>query len=268
MDLPEMHDAAPGDQLPSKAGGRIRRSAGCEGDLSRGLVRITGLLAAGLEEVDLLQRAVGICQDALGDRVTLSINAGSPSAPAALASTSTLAQGVDGAQLAHDQGPCVTAFDERRTVVSSDLRSDARWPDIAADPRTPAVGGAVAVPLTIGDELLGALNVYGAVAGTPDARLVESAELLAAAVAAVIHELAVRRELESTAAAMERALTSRAMIDQAKGIVMADRGCSAAEAFEHLVEVSSTQHVKLRDLARQLVEQRSSRVGVTDTRGR
>jgi hypothetical protein len=112
--------------------------------------------------------------------------------------------------------------------------------------------------MIIGGELVGALNLYGDVGDPPDGRLVESAELLAAAVAAVLYEMTVREELELTAADMERALASRATIDQAKGMVMADRGCTAEEAFEHLVELSSTQHVKLRDLARQIVEQRSA----------
>ena len=40
-------------------------------------------------------------------------------------------------------------------------------------------------------------------------------------------------------------------------MIMADRRCSADEAFGHLVRLSSGRHVKLRDLAAQLVELRS-----------
>lgn len=48
---------------------------------------------------------------------------------------------------------------------------------------------------------------------------------------------------------LRKALTSRATIDQAKGVIMADRRCTAEEAFEILVELSSQTQVKLADVA-------------------
>jgi AmiR/NasT family two-component response regulator len=49
------------------------------------------------------------------------------------------------------------------------------------------------------------------------------------------------------------ALDSRAVIDQAKGILMALRQISADEAFTLLVEQSQRENVKLRDLATRFV---------------
>jgi AmiR/NasT family two-component response regulator len=86
-------------------------------------------------------------------------------------------------------------------------------------------------------------------------------ELLAGAVSNVLQELELRDELRTLAADMENALSSRAVIDQAKGIVMADKHISADEAFEHLTELSSTLHIKLRDLARMLVDEAGSGPG-------
>ena len=60
-----------------------------------------------------------------------------------------------------------------------------------------------------------------------------------------------RREL---AAHLETALTSRATIDQAKGVVMARLGVSADEAFTRLVAISNRLNVKLRDLAGLVLE--------------
>jgi AmiR/NasT family two-component response regulator len=53
----------------------------------------------------------------------------------------------------------------------------------------------------------------------------------------------------------QTALESRAVIDQAKGIVMAHKHCTADEAFQHLVSLSNTSRVKLREVAARLVEQ-------------
>ena len=58
---------------------------------------------------------------------------------------------------------------------------------------------------------------------------------------------------------MERALASRATIEQAKGIVMGQRGCTADEAFDHLRQLSSNQERKLRDVAQMIVTQASGR---------
>jgi PAS domain S-box-containing protein len=237
--------------------GPVRRPPG-RLSLAEALVRMATMPLSGSDVDQLLPRCARLCQDVLGDDVSLTVTAGSPTAPRALASTTRIAQAIDGAQLAHEEGPCVTAFEERRTVVTTDVCADPRWPALGADPRCREAGGAIAVALQIGDELLGALNVYGEVGDPVDAQLVEQAELLSAGVAAVFHEVATRRELAATAIDLERALTSRSTIDQAKGIVMADRGCSAEEAFEHLVQLSSTRHVKLREVARMIVDQRTS----------
>lgn len=78
-------------------------------------------------------------------------------------------------------------------------------------------------------------------------------ELLAATIGSALYEVGLRQELARMAGDMERALASRATIDQAKGIVMAARRCTADEAFAHLVDLASTQHLKLRDLAARIV---------------
>ena len=105
----------------------------------------------------------------------------------------------------------------------------------------------------MGETVVGTLNVYGAAEAPDDPSMEETASLLAAAVAALHHEVGLKGELQGLADGMRNALQSRAVIDQAMGIVMADRHCSAEEAFEHLVRLSSSQHVKLRDLAATLV---------------
>ena len=112
----------------------------------------------------------------------------------------------------------------------------------------------VALP-SIGSDL-GVLTLYPE--ATDDQNLdsiAESAGLLAATVAALLHDADVRAELQALAGQLETARQSRATIDQAKGIIMAAQGCVPDEAFQVLAKASSTTNVKLRELARQLVEQ-------------
>jgi AmiR/NasT family two-component response regulator len=66
--------------------------------------------------------------------------------------------------------------------------------------------------------------------------------------------------LKGLVANLETALTSRAVIDQAKGILMARLDIDADEAFARLAKLSSRLNVKLRDLARLVVEGQADRV--------
>jgi AmiR/NasT family two-component response regulator len=58
---------------------------------------------------------------------------------------------------------------------------------------------------------------------------------------------------------LNEALTSRAVIDQAKGMIMQAQGCDADEAFSLLVRMSSHSNRKVRDLAREFVDHAGDR---------
>ncbi|MFD9662793.1 ANTAR domain-containing protein [Rhodococcus sp. NPDC059968] len=53
---------------------------------------------------------------------------------------------------------------------------------------------------------------------------------------------------------LTRAMKTRAVIEQAKGIVMALRGVSVDRAFEILVAQSQQEHVRLAEVARRIAE--------------
>jgi len=67
-----------------------------------------------------------------------------------------------------------------------------------------------------------------------------------------------RARLADEVAHLRRALETRPVIDQAKGVIMADQHCSAEDAFRHLVRLSNTTHRKVRDVAQAIVEQASA----------
>jgi PAS domain-containing protein len=207
------------------------------------------------DDQDALARAVAICQDTLGPTMSVSASKGSPDAPTAVATTSRLAQTFDGAQTTVGQGPSLTAFTEATTIEAPDVHRDLRWPRLAkAAPQE--VRGVLAVPLMVGDDLVGTLDVYPTELTWPP-RLREDVELMASTLAAVLFELGLKKELVRLADELEHALQSRATIDQAKGIVMADRRIDAEAAFEHLVRLSSSRHIKLREVAEEIVRRAS-----------
>jgi len=70
----------------------------------------------------------------------------------------------------------------------------------------------------------------------------------------VLANAGLHQDLYDLQAQMQQALRSRAIIDQAKGIIMAQNRCSGEEAFQVLVRASQARNVKLARLAAQLVD--------------
>ena len=62
--------------------------------------------------------------------------------------------------------------------------------------------------------------------------------------------MAVRAEMSEN---LQHALASRALIDQALGIIMGQNRCSADEAFDILRTTSQNRNIKLRDIAAAMV---------------
>lgn len=225
--------------------------------LARSLVELTQLplSASGISEV--LAPMAGACQRAFSHPVEVSIIIGEPGRPDFVATGSKLAQSLDGAQVTAGEGPAQTAWGEGRTVRSEDLRADRRWPRLHRHLATSRVRSAVALPIRFADKVVGVLNLYSEDGRVTGEAAVESAELLGTTVAAVLHEAEAKSELEDSTRQLQAALESRSTIDQAKGMIMASRGCGPDEAFQILVDMSSTANVKLRDIAARMVEEAS-----------
>ncbi len=80
------------------------------------------------------------------------------------------------------------------------------------------------------------------------------ASMLAAFGAAGVANASRYGDAQRTASQLQGAVAARAVVDQAKGILMHALRCDADEAFERLRHISQTQHIKLTEVARRLVE--------------
>jgi GAF domain-containing protein len=170
-----------------------------------------------------------------------------------VASSDSRASQVDEIQYGHDEGPCLRALATGQVVVVDDLADDDRWGGY----RVPALGHGVrsslSLPLRADSVVIGALNIYATAprAFGPAEQLVgrRFAEEASRAL-----ELAVRlAERSEMSVHLQAALASRAVIDQALGIVMGQNRCTADEAFELLRSISQNRNVKLRDIATDIV---------------
>lgn len=168
--------------------------------------------------------------------------------------TAPAASTIDQAQYRSGRGPCVdSALPEGPAMaVAGDLSRDDRWPEFAAEAVRLGYLSVLAASL-IREEgsprQPGALNVYasGAEAFTPldrDRLLLLSTHASLALRACTALSAAELQEVQ-----LRRAIASRDVIGQAKGILMARRGLSAEAAFDVLRRTSQDLNVKLVELA-------------------
>jgi GAF domain-containing protein len=222
--------------------------------LAAALADLSALPAAEPDPQRLLARMATLVRSAIPGADWVSITVGSPTNPQRLGSDSVEAQDFDGRQVRAGEGPCWDAYRTGTVVVADDVTADPRWPGLARLAQDSDVRSVIAVPVREEGATTGALNIYARRTGAVGPAGQRIAVLAAAAVAGILRNVAERESMQALAANLERALTSRAEIDQAKGIVMARLGVSADDAFARLVQLSSHLNVKLRDLATLIIE--------------
>ena len=103
------------------------------------------------------------------------------------------------------------------------------------------------------DELVGSVNVYSQSTATFDEFDEKLLSLYTGVASRVVTEARRSRRLSDTVGQLERALSSRADIDQAKGVLRTLYGGTADEAFASLVARSQRENVKIRDIARRIL---------------
>ena len=162
------------------------------------------------------------------------------------AASADLPRRVDQAQYETQQGPCLDTLYEQETVRLDDLEREQRWPDFIAQARTLGVGSMLAVQLFVEGDDLGALNLTSSDAGAFDAES-ENAALLFAAHAAVAMSSAQQQER------LRKAVDTRDLIGQAKGILIERFRITGEQAFDLLVRASQRTNRKLHDIAEELV---------------
>ena len=132
------------------------------------------------------------------------------------------------------------------------------YPDFARLAQERGVQSTLSLPLMAGGSGVGAMNLY---AKTLKGFSEEDEALgcdLAAAAAIVLANATAYWDSRHLAEQLTEAMQSRAVIEQAKGMLMArSPGMTADEAFDVLRRASQRENVKLRDIAMRLVERRS-----------
>lgn len=170
------------------------------------------------------------------------------------ASTDERANELDRVQYDLGEGPCLRAAESGEVVRVSIPKAGELWPEFVAAATERGIGSYLAAPLRVDDRLAGAVNLFGfgphGFAETDD-------QLLQLYTAVVEFGLRVTRrywDARKLAGQLDAAMQSRAVIEQAKGILMAVHKISDQEAIQRLITESQHTNTKLRDVAIRFVQ--------------
>jgi len=142
-----------------------------------------------------------------------------------------------------------------RKVVKARLgEAAARWPSVADNLDQAGMRSFLSAPLAVDEALAGTLNIYGQ--GDHGFSELDAVVLLVytTAIEGLLRSARSVELARNEVSGLTRAMKTRAVIEQAKGIVMALRGVPADQAFEILVAQSQQEHIKLAEVARRIVE--------------
>lgn len=172
-----------------------------------------------------------------------------------LSGTDPLVFVLDDMQYELDEGPCLTAIREGRTVTVEDAEREQRWPRFMSRATDLGVSSQAGLPLffdskTLGGDkkALGGLSMYSTAHMCMDADRLACANAVAAQ-ASIALQQALREEV------LFQALTTSRTMGKAIGMVMERFGLDEEAAFQHLVDMSQNSNAKLRDVARMMVSQ-------------
>lgn len=173
--------------------------------------------------------------------------------PYTAAATDELVHDLDAAQYNSGRGPCLRAAYTGHLVRATVADTTETWPEFARAAISAGIRSVFAAPLFLDREYHGTLNVYSHAAhgfGDLQAALLE---LYTTAVEAALRADLRYRKARGEAENLHQALANLAIVDQARGILMATHHVDADTAFTALIEQSQREKRELLDLARQLI---------------
>jgi GAF domain-containing protein len=224
------------DRVPDERGGPTRylMTEGDLGDLRRRVV----------------EDATVVIERAAAAGITVAAGDG----PCTAACTDPLVPDLDQAQYRSGQGPCLDAIRHRRLYVVPSTQESPSWREFCRAAYERGILSTMSLPLVAADRVMGALNLYAReeAAFTEDDR--GTGLRFATRAAVLLADAEAYAEARELSRRIGEAMTARATIEQAKGIIMGAQRCSPDEAFVLLRSAASREDLATRDLARRIVD--------------
>jgi GAF domain-containing protein len=202
----------------------------------------------------LLERIAELAKGVIPGAAEVSVSLVGKDRPSTVVSTGELATSLDETQYDEGFGPCLDAAMGGSVTSVPDMRIETRWPEFAKVAVERGALSSLSTPIPLQQYASAALNMYGATVGAFDDEAVELAVSFAGYAGVALANMHLYESTRTLAEQLQTAMESRAVIEQAKGVLMGQRHCTADEAFDILVKLSQQSNRKLREVAQALVD--------------
>lgn len=221
-----------------------------EEKLNLAFVRVADTLTADFDIIELLHTLLNECTvilDVQAGGIMLTDGSGDLQL---MAATSERADFVEMMQLNAGAGPCLDCFAEGRTISVADIDADGHeWPSFRTAALDRGFNSVHAVPMRLRGRILGTMNLFGTEIGLLTKRDAAVAQALAdVASIGILQERSIR-ETAIIADQLQRALSSRILLEQAKGVLSATGSMDVETAFTTMREYARNNNLTLRAVA-------------------
>jgi GAF domain-containing protein len=217
------------------------------------LERLGGLALRDQSMESVLQAVVDLAKQVLPGNPESSVSLLVNDKAMTAVSTGRLALDLDESQYSRGYGPCLHAAATGEITEIPDMATEQRWADYCRTAAERGSGSSLSVPLPLHEGVMGALNTYARVPYAFDDEARAAAQRFAPYAGVAVANMHAYQSARDMAGNLQIALESRAVIDQAKGILMERHKLTPDQAFQALASVSMRTNTKVRDVAEQLV---------------
>ena len=219
------------------------------------LVELADSLVDDFDVVELLSLLADRCVEALGVSAAGVMLVAPEGDLRVVASSSEAMRVVELFELQSDEGPCLDCYRSGEAVLDEDLTTiDGRWPRFAPVAVEAGFRTVHALPMRLRGSVIGALNLFGADEGGLAAEDVVAGQALADVATIAILQQRVVSESRLLADQLNTALSSRVVIEQAKGVLAERAGLSMESAFEAMRRYARDGNLLLADVARGVID--------------
>lgn len=225
-----------------------------EGQLVDAFAILADTLVDDYDAVDLLQTLVDNCRDLLDVTAAGILLADLDGNLEVVASTSEASRLVEVMQLSAQAGPCIDCYTTGAPVSVPDIRqSPEKWSRFRSSAAEQGFTSVFALPMRLRETTIGALNLLRAQPGDLIERDIRAAQALAdVATIGILHARSLR-ESDAVRGQLQRALNSRIVIEQAKGVISQTNNVTTDEAFRLMRQYARSQGLLLSLVAERIV---------------
>lgn len=228
-------------------------------DLTGSLTALAGLSTARLSLEDLLTQVATFAGQAIPGADGAGLTLLESDRADTIVKSEPFVADIDDIQYGLGEGPCISAAATGQIMRSGSLGGDPRWPRFGPRAGRLGVHSVLSLPLHTPDGVVGAMNVYAHPKDAFDDRAEHIGQLFAVPAAIAVQNAQILARAQRLTIHLQAALTNRAVIDQAIGIIISRTGAPADDAFGRLRALSQTEHVKLSVVATRIVQEAARR---------